>query len=201
MNETDKIKYFGAHIWCEIHNGKVWINNGCNADVGIVSLIDENKENFAKELISNCQLLLTDLKNITDEHAVEVSSLILKDSSLPYNFNFNGKIVRNQYDNSHGTDAEESVSVYFDATCDELYKSAGWKDETFFVKIIIRDRYNESLYFTAHNKSDTKTTWSLHYIGNSQEATDKLRELFYAIPFGKYSVEELIEANVLILKS
>lgn len=117
------------------------------------------------------------LHTISDEDAIEASLLLLK-SMQPYIYVFE-KITKTKFDPRDGTDAEESVDVYFDAIItDEMYKTVGgWKDKKVFVKLIESDRYHDFPYFTACYKfvDEEKQTWSHEFISNQIEAIEFLQ--------------------------
>lgn len=122
------------------------------------------------------------LHTITDEDAIEVAKILLKTShSHFYNFAFE-KITRINYDNQDGTDAEESVNVYFNATVnnnlvhEDLYRRAGWQDERVCVKLIESDRYHDYPYFYASSlREPAKKAWDYKFLSNHIEAIEYLQ--------------------------
>lgn len=119
------------------------------------------------------------LHTITDEDAIKVGYiLLLSSTSDMYVFIFD-KITRCKYDAYEGTDAEESVNIYF--TClvkNDEYKKSGWRDEKVIIKLVESDRYHNYPYFFAlYNIIDTsKKTWSYKFLSNHIEAIEFLQQ-------------------------
>ncbi len=115
--------------------------------------------------------------DITDEQALEVGNLFLKSSiSRMYNYTFE-KITRHKYDHREGTDAEESINIYFNAVVkEESYRANGWQDEKVMVNIIIHDRYHEYTYFTGHRKTNEDKTWKTFWLSNHIEVVQFLEK-------------------------
>ena len=94
-------------------------------------------------------------------------------------FNFTFDIIsRQEYDTYHGCDAEESVSVFFNATVkQEEYKASGWKDKRVMIQLVEKDRYTDYPHFTAHYKEEGDKTWKYHYLSNHIEAVEFLQKI------------------------
>ena len=116
------------------------------------------------------------LHTISDEDAIEAGKILLKTStSSLYDFSFD-KITRIKYDTQDGTDAEESVNVYFNAVVkNDMHRKSGWKDEKIIIKLIEKDRYHDYPYFYANSIQEPKTTWSYMFLSNQIEATEFLQ--------------------------
>lgn len=119
------------------------------------------------------------LHTINDDTAIEVAKILLKTPQADlYDFTYE-KITRIKYDNQDGTDAEESVNVYFNAIIkNDSYRNSGWKDERIWIQLIEKDRYHDYPYFSgsAKNIQEPKTTWSHKYISNHIEAIEYLQK-------------------------
>lgn len=119
------------------------------------------------------------LHTISDEDAIEVGKILLKTStSSLYEFSYD-KITRIKYDNRDGTDAEESVNVYFNAIVkNDSYKQSGWKDEIICIKLIESDRYHENPYFYGSSNSvqEPAKAWSYKFLSNQIEAVEYLQQ-------------------------
>lgn len=111
--------------------------------------------------------MVNDLKNISDEDAINVANILLKTSTSDiYNFIYE-KITRQNYDPQHGVDAEESISVYFEARVkSEVYKKHGWKDEKIKIDIICQDQYHDYPYFVGYEKKIDDKSFSHKFISN-----------------------------------
>lgn len=117
------------------------------------------------------------LHTITDEDAIEVAKLLLKSATSDiFTFEF-VKISRQEYDYTHGCDAEESVDVFFKGTViNDNYRMAGWKDKQVMIKLIEQDRYHDHPHFTAAMIEEAgKTVWSNQFISNHIEAIEFLQ--------------------------
>jgi predicted SprT family Zn-dependent metalloprotease len=111
-------------------------------------------------------------KPITDEQAIDIAKILLKTSiSRMYNYAFE-KVTRRKYDTQDGTDAEESINIYFNFTVkEEAYKTSGWQDEKVMINIIIHDRYHDFTYFSGNRKAEEDKTWKTFWLSNQIEAT------------------------------
>ena len=118
------------------------------------------------------------LHTIGDKEAEELARILLKSLKAGiYEFVFK-KITRRKYDPQEGTDAEESVNVYFDANVkNEAYKSGGWKDNEICVNIIESDRYHGHPYFSAISKEPEDKFWKSEFLANQIEAVEYLQRL------------------------
>ena len=84
-----------------------------------------------------------------------------------YNFSYSfDKITRIEYLIQDGTDAEESVNVYFKGIANEHYRAGGWKDHIVCIKIIIHDRYHDYTYFYGNKRDNDKQSWDYHFLSN-----------------------------------
>ena len=111
-------------------------------------------------------------KIITDKQAIELGDILLKTSiSSMYNYTFE-KVTRHKYDTQEGTDAEESVNIYYNAVVKEEYmRNHGWYDEEVMINIIIHDRYHNYTYFSGNRKIQEDKTWKTFWLSNQIEAT------------------------------
>ena len=109
-------------------------------------------------------------ETLSDEQLLEIGNLFLISSiSSMYNYTFD-KIVRSKYDRQDGTDAEESMSIHFNAVVkDEAMKNHGWKDESVMIKVIVYDRYHDYTYFSGHRKTQEDKTWRIFWLSNHIE--------------------------------
>lgn len=119
------------------------------------------------------------LHTISDEDAIEVSKILLKTpSSDIYNYTFD-KLTRIKYDHRDGTDAEESVDVYFNGEVKDafMYKH-GWKDERVMIKLIESDRYHGYPHFYGQTQDTTyyRPTWKHKFLSNHIEAIEFLQK-------------------------
>ena len=117
-------------------------------------------------------------EEITDEQALEVGNLFLKNSiSNMYNYTFE-KITRTKYDTQDGCDAEESVNIYFDGVPKvEEYRVSGWNDVKIMINIIIYDRYTKFTYFGGYRKEEADKTWGTYWLSNHIEVVKYLENL------------------------
>lgn len=116
------------------------------------------------------------LKTISDEDAIEVSKLLLINSTSDlFDFTFE-KISRQEYVPHHGVDAEESVNIYFIAVVKkDDYVKLGWKNKRIMIQLIEKDRYHNYPYFNASYMEESDKDWKHHYLSNHIEAIEYLQ--------------------------
>lgn len=108
-------------------------------------------------------------EDITDEQVKHVANLLLKTPLQDIYTHFLEKIVRYEYDPS--ANAEACVEVHCGALVkNELYKTAGWKDELVMIKIIFYDRYHDFSYFAGYRSEIGNKTWKAFTVSNYLEA-------------------------------
>ncbi len=117
------------------------------------------------------------LHTISDADAIKVSELLLKTStSNMFDFTFD-KIVRQEFNHQHGTDAEETVNVYFTSVVkNDIYRNHGWKDKKVMIQLIEHDRYHDYPYFASLYMEETDSVWKNQFLSNHIEAIEYLKE-------------------------
>lgn len=116
------------------------------------------------------------LSSISDELAIKVATILLKNStSCLYNYTFE-KIQRHKYDKQEGSDAEEAIYVWFKAILKhEQYKTSGWKNYKVRIDLIQQCTYSDHSHFSAYELQEGKSTLSHRYISNYIEAVELLQ--------------------------
>jgi hypothetical protein len=119
------------------------------------------------------------LHTISDDEAKEVGEILFKSStSYLYNLSF-VEIKRYEYKERDGVDAEECVSVQFNAVLkDKNYEKSGWQDKKIIINLIERDRYHDYPHFSGMSKDVTSqaVSWGHYYLSNHIEAIEYLQK-------------------------
>lgn len=117
------------------------------------------------------------LHTLTDEQAREVATILLKSStSNLFDFEFL-KIRRNKYEEHHGVDAEETISVYFKGTLKNRdYEKSGWKDKEVIINLTERDRYHDYPYFSASSRT---ADLPVHHYTNNEYVSNYIEAIEY----------------------